>query len=107
MKQIKHQELFGNLKSFLKSKGVELEEGSYTKRVQQGCELLANSINAGQSTLKRARTAVDKGLDQLRQTIHEKTAPASPPVAASAPAAKPSRASARKPGPVKRRARKS
>jgi hypothetical protein len=104
MNKIKHEELFGNLRSFLKSKGVELEEGSYTKRVQQGCELLANSINASQSTLKRARTAVDKGLDQLRQTIHEKTAPKSPPapvtVAKSAPATAP------KSGPAKGRTRK-
>ncbi len=78
MNQIKHEELFGNLKNFLKSKGVELQEGSYTKRVRQGCEILADSINVSQRTLKRAKSAMDKKLDQLRQTIHEQTAPKSP-----------------------------
>jgi len=75
MNQIKHEELFGNLKNFLKGRGIELQEGSYTKRVQQGCEVLADSINMSQRAFKRAKTAVDNGLDQLRQTIHEKTAP--------------------------------
>jgi hypothetical protein len=78
MNQIKHEELFGNLKNFLKSKGIELQEGSYTKRVRQGCEILADSINVSQRTLKRAKSAMDKGLGQLRQTIHEQTAPKSP-----------------------------
>ena len=116
MNQIKHEELFGNLKGFLKSKGVELAEGSYTKRVQQGCELLADSINLSQKALKRATTVVDKGLDQLRQTIHEKTAPKSSTdagVGAKPQAAKPPRAAspppstARKSGKAKRRSRKS
>jgi hypothetical protein len=78
MNQIKHEELFGNVKNFLKSKGIELQEGSYSQRVRQGCEILADSINVSQSTLKKAKSAVDKGLDQIRQTIHEQTAPKSP-----------------------------
>ena len=113
MNQIKHEELFGNLKNFLKGRGIELQEGSYTKRVQQGCEVLADSINMSQRAFKRAKTAVDNGLDQLRQTIHEKTAPKSAAGEASAPRpapAKPPRiasqakATARKAG--KTRARK-
>ena len=84
MNEIKHEELFGNLKNFLKSKGIELQEGSYSQRVKQGCEILADSINVSQRTLKRAKSAVDQSLDQLRQTIHEQTAPKSP-VAQGAP----------------------
>ena len=115
MKQIKHEELFGNLKGFLKSKGVELAEGSYTKRVQQGCELLADSINLSQRALKRATIVVDNGLDQLRQTIHEKTAPksaaeagagAKPQSAKSPRAASPPPSTAPKSSKAKRRSRK-
>jgi len=29
MSDIKKEEMFGNLKSFLKSKGIEVQEGSY------------------------------------------------------------------------------
>ena len=115
MNQIKHEELFGNLKHFLKSKGVELQEGSYTHLVKQGCELLADSINVSQRTLKRAKSAMDKGLDQLRQTIHEQTAPKSPaaerapkekrPANATRAAGQPSTAQ-RKPSKPGRRARK-
>ena len=78
MNQINKEEMFGNLKSFLKSKGIEVQEGAYAQRIRQGCEILTDSINVSQSTLKRAKSAMDKGLDQLRQTIHEQTAPKSP-----------------------------
>ena len=78
MNQINKEEMFGNLKSLLKSKGIEVQEGAYAQRIRQGCELLTDSINVSQRTLKRAKSAMDKGLDQLRQTIHEQTAPKSP-----------------------------
>ena len=84
MNQINKEEMFGNLKSFLKSKGIEVQEGAYAQQIRQGCELLTDSINVSQSTLKRAKSAMDQGLDQLRQTIHEQTAPKSP-AAESAP----------------------
>ena len=84
MNQINKEEMFGNLKNFLKSKGIEVQEGAYAQRIRQGCELLTDSINVSQSTLKRAKSAMDQGLDQLRQTIHEQTAPKSP-AAESAP----------------------
>ena len=77
MSEIKHEELFGNLKNFLKSKGIELQEGSYTQRVRKGCEIMASTINLSQRTFKRAKSAVETGLDQLRQTIHEQSAPKS------------------------------
>ena len=117
MKQINKEEMFGNLKSFLKSKGIEVQEGAYAQRIRQGCELLTDSINVSQRTLKSAKSAMDQGLDQLRQTIHEQTAPKSPAAAAEgAPqkkqpvnatrAAGQSPAAQRKSGQPGRRARK-
>ena len=79
MKTIKKDELFSNLGSFLKSKGIELNEGSYTARIKQGCNVLADTINATRKTVDKTKVKVDQALDQLRQTIHEKTAPAPPP----------------------------
>ena len=79
MQTIKKDELFRNLGDFLKSKGIELNEGSYTTRIQQGCNLLADAINATQKTVKKTKVKVDHALDQLRQTIHESTAPPPPP----------------------------
>jgi len=84
MKTIKKDELFESLGDFLKLKGVELKDGDYAKRIRQGCNLLTDAINGTQKTVKHARVEVDKKLDQLRQTIHEATAP-KPPPAASAP----------------------
>jgi hypothetical protein len=75
MQTIKKDELFRNLGGFLKSKGIELNEGSYTARIQQGCNLLADAINATQKTVKQTKVKVDHALDQLRRTIHESTAP--------------------------------
>ena len=92
MNQINKEEMFGNLKSFLKSKGIEVQEGAYAQRIRQGCELLTDSINVSQRTLKRAKSAMDKGLDQLRQTIHEQTAPKSPAEAGAPPKKRPANA---------------
>jgi hypothetical protein len=78
MKRIKKNELFKHFGSFLKSKGIELSAGPYTERMQQGCNLLTDAINLSQSGLERARTEAEKKLDQMRQLIHEKTAPKSP-----------------------------
>ena len=79
MQTIKKDELFRNLGGFLKSKGIELNDGSYTTRIQQGCNLLADAINATQKTVKKTKVKVDSALEQLRQTIHESTAPSPPP----------------------------
>jgi hypothetical protein len=78
MKTIKRDELFRSLGGFLKSKGIELNDGSYTARIQKGCNLLSDAINATQKTVSQTKVKVDHALDQLRQTIHEKTAPAPP-----------------------------
>lgn len=82
MKQIDKNELYQNLRGFLKSKGIELQDGSYANRVRQGCGLLADAVNATQKTVRRARVEVDRKLDQLRQSIHNATA--SEPVVSSA-----------------------
>ncbi len=91
MKEIDKNELYQNLRGFLKSKGVTLEEGIYSKRVEQGCHALAGVINTGQDVVARAKVEVNKGVDYMRQSIHEATAPKPP---RPAPAAS-------KPGPAK------
>jgi hypothetical protein len=75
MKTIKPDELFGNLSDFLKTKGVELKDGVYSRRINRACNLLTDAINVTQKTVGRARVKVDRKLEQLRQSIHEATAP--------------------------------
>ena len=75
MKTIDKDELYQNLGDFLQSKGIELKDGAYARRIQQGCSLLTDAINGTQKTVKRAKVEVDKKLGQLRQSIHEATAP--------------------------------
>lgn len=89
MQTIKKDELFRNLGDFLKSKGIELNDGSYTTRIQQGCNLLADVINATQKTVKQTKVKVDEALDQFRQTIHESTAPPPSPQTKTKGSAKP------------------
>lgn len=75
MKKIDKDELYGHVREFLKGKGVELQDGSYTQHIQQGCHLLASTINTSRDALQRAKAEADRRLDKVRQTIHEKTAP--------------------------------
>ncbi|HTL15871.1 MAG TPA: hypothetical protein VL793_01470 [Patescibacteria group bacterium] len=77
MKTLQKDELFENLQGFLKAKGVDIKEGSYAQKLQRSCSLLSDAINAGQEGLTRAKAGIDRKLDQLRQVIHEKTAPSS------------------------------
>jgi hypothetical protein len=74
MKTLEKDELYQNVHGFLKTKGVELKPGSYSQKIQKGCALLSDAINVSQKGLARAKTEIDKKLDQLRQVIHEKTA---------------------------------
>jgi hypothetical protein len=76
MKPIEKDELFEHVSGFLKNRGVEMKEGSYTKGIQTGCGLLSDAINLSQSGFERARVEIEKKLDQMRQVIHESTAPA-------------------------------
>lgn len=85
MNQINQAELYEHLSGFLKAKGIELKRGSYTQRIQRGCTLLSDAINLSQKGLERAKAGVDKKLDQMRQVIHEKTAPKPPPAPTPSP----------------------
>ena len=102
MKQIDKNELYQNLRGFLKSKGIELQDGSYANRICQGCGLLADVVNATQKTASRAKVQVDRELDQLRQSIHNATAPE--PSVPSAPEPPPASKPIRRKGQARRKA---
>ena len=87
MKPLSKDELFENLSSFLKTKGIALTDGSYAHGIQKSCSILADVINLGQQGLDKAKTGIDQKMEQMRQVIHEKTAPKPPPTAASPPPA--------------------
>jgi len=111
MKQIEKEELFTHLSGFLKKKGIELKEGSYAQSIHKGCSILADTINLSQQGIERAKTEIDKRLEQMRQVIHEKTAPksqAAPPRAPkpSSPGAASKKPKAGKPAPARKAARK-
>ncbi len=78
MKQIQKDELYLHLNDFLKSKGVELKEGSYTQKIRKGCALLSDAVNLSQQGVARAKAEINSKLEQMRQVIHEKTAPRTP-----------------------------
>jgi hypothetical protein len=92
MKRIDKAELYQHLSGFLKTKGIELSEGSYAVGIKKSCSFLADAINLSQQGIERARTEVDKNVDKLRQVIHEKTAPK--PAAAKTPGPTPAAAPA-------------
>ncbi len=112
MSKINQDELFQHLSGFLKSKGIELQEGSYSTRIRKGCGLLTETINLTQETLGRAKSQVDAKLERMRQVIHEKTAPktANRKAGSGNPGRKADgaaqKAGAQKTGPRKPRARK-
>jgi hypothetical protein len=85
MKQIRKDELYENLSQFLKGKGVDLKEGPYTKGIHAGCSMLADAINLSQTGLERARTEIERKVEQVRQVIHEKTAPKAPTIVPTPP----------------------
>jgi hypothetical protein len=86
MNPINKDEMFSQLKSFLKTKGIEIQEGSYSDGIRRGCDILTDTVNLSQRALVKAKDAVDKGFDQVRQTVHEKTAPKSKPAEKASPA---------------------
>jgi hypothetical protein len=103
MNPLEKDELYQNLSGFLKNKGIELKDGSYAQGIQKSCNLLSEAINLGQQGLDRAKTGIDKKLDQMRQVIHEKTAPKSPPAAAQAKPAQPAAAAPKTRAKAKKR----
>jgi len=78
MNKIDKDELYGHVREFLQGKGVELQEGSYSRRIQQGCHILAKTINGSQAALKNLKAEAGRRLDTVRQVIHEQTAPRPP-----------------------------
>ena len=80
MNTINKDELFGHVREFLKAKGIELQEGSYSRTIHKGCQVLADTINMSQQAVDRAKSEIEKQLEQVRTTIHRKTAPRKPPV---------------------------
>ena len=89
MNSIHKDELFAQVTQFLKTKGIDLQEGAYTSTIQKGCGVLADTINLSQQALERARAQVERELDNVRRVIHEKTAPksrSSPPPETTEPA---------------------
>ena len=90
MKPIEKEELYAHLSEFLKTKGIELKEGSYSNFIHNGCKVLAEAINLSQQGVHRAKSGLDEKLDQMRDIIHKKTAPkraTNPPAGAAAPSA--------------------
>lgn len=75
MNRIHKDELFGHVSTFLKSKGIELQSGSYTSAIEKGCQVLADTINLSQQALERAKTEVEEKLEKARDVIHTRTAP--------------------------------
>lgn len=78
MKKIEKDEIFQNLKEFLGVKGIQLTDGAYSQTIQKSCRIVADVINMGQQGIERAKTGIDTKLEQVRQAIHEKTAPKPP-----------------------------
>jgi hypothetical protein len=103
MSKIDKTELYQHLSGFLKTRGIELKAGSYTRRIEQGCGLLADAVNLSQQAVRRTKVEVDKRLTKMRQVIHEKTAPNTP---ASGPPPAPAPGPAKTP-PLRSKAKKS
>jgi len=113
MKTINQDELFQNVKQFLQGRGVDLKEGSYTRRLQQCCGLLTDVVNTTNRTVSRACAEVDRKLKEVRETIRRRPGgrgskpgedvDAPPKEEAAAPA--PTAAPARKPGTAGTRGR--
>lgn len=78
MNKIDNKELFRHVSDFFKSRGVELHPGPYTKGIQKSCEILADTVNLSQAAMERAREQMEKHFEQMRQIIHERTAPKPP-----------------------------
>ena len=84
MKTIDQDELFRNITQFLQRKGVELKEGSYSRRLQQCCGLLADVVNTTNKTVARACAEVDQKLKDIRETVRRPSGRKPPPQPAPA-----------------------
>ena len=80
MKKISQTEIFENVSKFLKSKGVTLNDSSYTTGIRKTCDFLTHITNQSQETLDKTSAELATGLDKIKQKIHEKTVPKQKPV---------------------------
>src|SRR5581483_5671192 len=62
MKPLEKDELYQNVQQFLKNRGVELKQGSYSTGIEKSCALLSDAINLGQQGVNRAKLEFDKKL---------------------------------------------
>src|SRR6266581_1850367 len=79
MKPIEQNEIYEHLSQFLKGRGIEMKNGSYAQTIQKSCSLLTDAVNLTQQGMGKAKSEIDKRLDQMREVIHKKTAPKPPP----------------------------
>jgi len=75
MKPIENHETYHHLSLFVKAKCSEMKQTSYSHCVHKSYEIFRDTINLSQRGLERAKVTIDKGINQVRQVIHEKTAP--------------------------------
>ena len=78
MKTLKKGELFRSVKKHLETKGVILEKGEAVDKLKAGCALLTTIATQGQVSYTTAKSLVTSQLNSIKQSIHEKTAPAKP-----------------------------
>lgn len=111
MKTIKHNELYEHVTEFLRSRGIELKDGTFTRGIRRGCTLLTDTVNTAQQGIHKAKNQVETKVNEVRQAIHRKTAPRGaaksagrkpkPATSASASAAAKARAAERPPAKPK------
>jgi hypothetical protein len=78
MKTIKKDEIYKSLNGFLKSKGIKLSNGTYSKAVRKACGFLTDAVHLAQDGVQKTKVTVDSNLDKLRKKLHEATAPKPP-----------------------------
>ncbi len=75
-KKLNQDELYRNMESFLKSKGIEIKDTVFWgKQLKTGCRLLTEGVNHAQSAIETARTTMEGQLEKMRDVVHRKTAP--------------------------------
>lgn len=107
MKKIHKDEIYQNIGTFLKQRGIELNDGSYTSTIRNCCSFLTDTINLSQQGITKVGEEVTRAMDEMRSRIHEATAPtkagATPPPPTGSKASQPKeRAKASKPGSARK-----
>ena len=75
-KKLNKDELYQNMESFLKSKGIEIKDSEFFgSTLKKGCRILTEGINQAQTAIETAKTTMEDQLEKAREVIHRKTAP--------------------------------